>query len=162
MSRWCGGGADRNSCPTLATKLEAEKAAQSAHVKKVKNKLKEIKANLFAPFDPNSKRSVETIDVRLADDHGMHATHTINMPTYHAIVPGLFLLETSFPVKRGAPYARQNSHPVWVMATIATAAAAASKKNHGHHHHHNQHFCHSWKHLFVWNHIVPVLTTPLA
>lgn len=60
----CGG---RDSCPTLATKLEAEKAAQSAHVKKVKNKLKEIKASLFASSDQHKKsksRSVETIDVR--------------------------------------------------------------------------------------------------
>ena len=46
----------------MATKLESEKAAQSAHVKKVKNKLKEIKASLFASSDQHN--SVETIDVR--------------------------------------------------------------------------------------------------
>lgn len=44
--------------------MESEKAAQSAHVKKVKNKLKEIKASLFATSDQN-KRGVEAIDVRL-------------------------------------------------------------------------------------------------
>lgn len=34
-------------CPALATKLDVEKAVQAAHVKRVKNKLREIKGGLF-------------------------------------------------------------------------------------------------------------------
>ena len=41
-------------CPALALKLDAEKAAQASHVKRIKNKLREIKGGLFN------------------DEHGMH------------------------------------------------------------------------------------------
>lgn len=54
---------DASRSPAVAAKLETEKASQSAHVKKVKNKLREIKAGLFANKDKH-KRGAETIDVR--------------------------------------------------------------------------------------------------
>lgn len=58
---------DASRSPAVAAKLESEKASQSAHVKRVKNKLREIKANLFASKDKH-RTGAETIDVRKEGD----------------------------------------------------------------------------------------------
>ena len=57
------------SCPALAAKLDVEKAVQAAHVKRVKNKLREIKGGLF---DDQHKLHKENVDVSASSsmEHG--------------------------------------------------------------------------------------------
>ncbi|CAM9931475.1 unnamed protein product, partial [Ectocarpus sp. 12 AP-2014] len=92
---------DRKTSPAVATKLESEKVSQSAHVKRVKNKLREIKASLFAAKDKH-RTGAETIDAVLkhlvAPRMGMgpeeayfcskffNTLHAIEAPNFNSLV----------------------------------------------------------------------------
>lgn len=59
----------------MATKLNAEKTYQAAHVKRIKNKLKEIKASLFADRPDKSAEAIDVSSTRCcrACDQGCYA-----------------------------------------------------------------------------------------